>query len=317
MKHYSGNTPMVEIVYRFDGHLGHIYAKLEQYNPSGSIKDRIAEFILDRASEKGELKDGQPIVETTSGNTGIAIAAYGALKSHPVHIFMPDWTSIERVKLMQMFGAEVHLISEKQGGFLGCLKETERLTKELGAFRFNQFSNKDNMLAHYNSTGAEILRDLPIVTDFVSGVGSGGTLMGTGKKLMDAKKARLIAIEPDCAQTLAGKKATRIHKIEGISDGFIPEIYDAKLVSEIIPINDEDAIAMSSRLAKELGLGVGISSGANFLGAVLADKYPYQKVATVFADDNKKYLSTSLATSPKPAERMISSTIELVDCQRI
>ena len=170
MKNHSGHTPMADITYKYEDRIGHVYAKLEYYNPSGSIKDRIASYILGKAEETGQLRPGQPIIETTSGNTGIAIAAYGALAKHPVHIFMPDWVSIERVKLMKMYGANVHLISKEENGFLGALDQTEKLAKELGGFILGQFSNKDNMMAHYNYTAAEILQTLPDIKFFVSGV---------------------------------------------------------------------------------------------------------------------------------------------------
>lgn len=314
---YSGNTPMVDITYNYNGRIAHVYSKLEYYNPSGSIKDRVASYIIDNATARGELKAGQPIVETTSGNTGIAVAAYGAMTKHPVHIFMPDWASQERVQLMKMYGANVHLVSKEDNGFLGALDQTEQLAKEIGAFKINQFGNKDNMLAHYNSTSVEILEKLPDATDFISGVGSGGTIMGIGTRLAEANKSRIIAIEPDCNQILAGKKATRQHKIEGIGDDFIPEILNKNIIDQIIPINDDDAIAMSAKIARELGLGVGISSGANFLGAVIANTNDNQKIATVFSDSNKKYLSTTLSASPDASANMLTSQIELLDVKMI
>lgn len=313
MKNYSGNTPMVDITYRYMGKLGHVYTKLEYYNPSGSIKDRIASYIIGKAEETGELKPGQPIVETTSGNTGIALAAYGALTKHPVHIFMPNWASKERQMLMKMYGAELHLVTKEEGGFIGALFNADALAKELGAYTLNQFSNIENINAHKTTTAVEILKDLPDVTDFVSGVGSGGTLMGVGQGL---KKARLIAIEPECSQVLAGKEIERQHKIEGIGDDFVPDLVNQGLINTILPINDDDAVAMAAKLAKELGLGVGISSGANFLGAVLSNKDDSQKIATVFADDNKKYLSTSLA-NPKLTNDMLTGKIELLDLKRL
>lgn len=309
---YSGNTPMVDITYKFNGRIAHIYAKLEYYNPSGSIKDRIVSYIIDKATEAGELKSGQPIVETTSGNTGIALAAYGALTKHPVHIFMPDWASNERKQLMQMYGANLHLVSKEEGGFEASLVNTKQLAKTLGAFQLNQFDNLNNAKAHYNGTGLEIAKALPDVTDFISGVGSGGTIMGIGQRLKEANGARIIAIEPECAQIIAGKKATRQHKIEGIGDDFIPGIFSKNSIDQLIPIDDDDAVAMASKFAKELGLGIGISSGANFLGAVLANTDDNKKVATVFADDNKKYLSTSLA-NPIIRDDMLSSQIELLE----
>ena len=316
MKDYSGHTPMVDITYKYLGKVGHVYTKLEFFNPSGSIKDRIASYIINKAEGRGILKPGQPIVETTSGNTGIAVAAYGANTKHPVHIFMPDWASKERIAIMRMYGAEVHLVSKEEGGFIGSLDKAEALAKEIGAYRINQFANEDNMLAHYNSTSLEILEKLPDVTDFVSGVGSGGTIMGVGTRLKEANNIKLVAIEPDCAQILAGKPATRQHKIEGIGDDFIPALLNTGLIDTILPINDDDAVVMAAKLARELGLGVGISSGANFLGAVLANG-ENRKVATVFSDDNKKYISTVLGSSPKPTADMLSAKIELLDGVRL
>ena len=319
MINYAGNTPMADITYKYEGKIGHVYAKLEYYNPSGSIKDRIAAYILNAAKEQGLLKAGQPIIETSSGNTGIALAAYGALTKHPVHIYMPDWASEERVKLMKMYGAEVHLISREEGGFTSALLRSDELANEIGGFKVQQFSNTNNSAAHYNGTAAEILKQLPDVGAFVSGVGSGGTIMGVGSRLIKENRAKLIAIEPDCAQILAGQEeSSRQHKIEGIGDDFIPELMDTGIVDSILPVNDDDAIAMSAKLARELGLGVGISSGANFLGAVLASmKYPEIKIASVFADDNKKYLSTELGKSPLPKAGMLSEQIELLDVKRI
>lgn len=313
MKNYAGNTPMIQITYRYRSQVSSIYVKLEYYNPSGSIKDRIASFIVDRAAESGRLQSGQPIVETTSGNTGIALAAYGALTRHPVHIFMPDWVSSERIRLMQMYGANVTLVSKEEGGFDGAMARAALTAKELDAFMLDQFANADNALAHYAATAPEILSQLPDADCFVSGVGSGGTIMGIGKKLKEANRAKIVAIEPACAQTLAGKPATRQHKIEGIGDDFIPALLDRNLLDQLLPIDDDDAVAMAAKLAKELGLGVGISSGANFLGAVLANAAGNQKVVTVFADDNKKYLSTVLADAPAPGPDMLSAQIELLD----
>ena len=318
MKNYAGNTPMADITYKYNDRIGHVYAKLEYYNPSGSIKDRIASYIVDKAAESGLLRDGQPIIETTSGNTGIALAAYGALTHHPVHIFMPDWASDERKKLMKMYGAELHLVSREENGFIGALEKASALAKELGAFELDQFRNKLNSEAHYNTTAAEILSELPSVTDFISGVGSGGTIMGIGTRLRESNGARITAIEPDTAMMLSGHPIRAPHKIEGIGDDFIPDLFNGRIIDAILPINDDDAVAMSAKFAKELGLGVGISSGANFLGAVLTDgKYPDQKTATVFADDNKKYLSTVLSESPNPAADMISAQIKLLDLEII
>ena len=156
-----GNTPMIKITYKNGEKINHIYTKLESYNPTGSIKDRVAFYIIDKAKERGALKDNMPIIEATSGNTGISIAALGAYYKHPVYIFMPDWVSKERVKLMKNYGANVILVSREEGGFKKCLEEAQKLSKEKNGFLSNQFANTDNLLAHYETTGNEIINQLP------------------------------------------------------------------------------------------------------------------------------------------------------------
>lgn len=307
----SVKTPMVKIRYKLDGVYGEIYAKVEFYNPTGSVKDRVAQHIVDKAVERGELKPGQPIVEVTSGNTGIAFAAVGAAAGYPVHIFMPDWASDERKKLMRMYGAVLHEVTREEGGFMGAFEKADKLAAEIGAYMPHQFENPDNVEAHYLGTGAEILEQLPDVTDFVSGIGTGGTLIGVGKALKEHGDVRLTALEPDSMPLLSDGKIFGPHKIEGIGDDFIPDIVDSSLIDNIVKINDDDAIIIASRLGKELGLGVGISSGANFLASVLVNG-PGRKVATVFVDDNKKYLTTSLAYPIDATPDMLSSRIELI-----
>lgn len=305
---------MIRIDYRYRGEVHSVYAKLEYFNLSGSIKDRIACRMIDKAEEKGLLKPGQPVIETTSGNTGIAISAYGAFSGHPVHIFMPDWVSGERRKIMEMYGATLHLVSREEGGFLGGLAQSKTLAAELGGFITSQFDNTDNADAHYFGTGAEILQQLPEVTDFVSGVGSGGTIMGTGRRLKEARNAYITAVEPDAVPLLSGGSVKGSHKIEGIGDDFIPALVDRKMIDQVFDIRDTDAVCMAAKLAKELGLGVGISSGANLIGAVLRNaQAPGRVIATVFSDDSKKYLSTSLADNPQPEEDMVSAQVELLD----
>ena len=172
--HLVGNTPMIRIRYKLDGREGFVWAKLEAYNLSGSIKDRLAAHVITKSTANGTLKPGQPIVEMTSGNTGIAFSALGTFTGHPVHIFMPDWASEERKKLMAMYGATLHLISREAGGFNAALQGARDLAEEIGGFQPKQFENQDNPEAHYLTTGVEILRQLPDVTDFVAGVGAGG-----------------------------------------------------------------------------------------------------------------------------------------------
>lgn len=305
-----GNTPMIKIRYRYQNQENYVYAKLEYYNYSGSIKDRIAYYILTKSKELGYLKDGQAIVEATSGNTGISFAALGALMHYPVHIFMPDWVSLERIKIMELYGAHVYLVSKEEGGFKEAIRRSEEYAKKINGFLPKQFENTLNIETHYNSTGKEILRDLPEVDTFISGIGTGGTLMGVAKCLKEHKNnVRIVALEPSKMPILSRGKIIGNHKIEGIGDDFIPEIVDRKLIDEVILIDDEDAINMSRLLARKLGLGVGISSGANFLASVLSGS---KCVATVFADDLKKYLSTDLAKDVDDNPNFISNQIELL-----
>ena len=253
-----GDTPMIKINYEYKGKERYIYTKLEYYNLTGSIKDRVAYYIINNAKKRGILKDNMPIVEATSGNTGIALAALGKYYKHSVHIFMPNWASQERIKLMKSYGAEVILFSKEEGGFIRCIEEAKKLAKEKNGFLANQFSNEDNFLAHYETTAEEIIKQLPEkVYGFVSGVGTGGTLMGIGKRLKEEEdNLKVVAIEPDKAPMISKGEILRQHKIEGIGDDFIPELFDRKAVDDIILVNDDDAINMSRRLSKELGLGV-------------------------------------------------------------
>ena len=253
-----GNTPMIKINYEYKGKDRYSYTKLEYYNLTGSIKDRIAYYIIKNAIKRGTLKKEMPIIEATSGNTGIALSALGRYYNHPVYIFMPDWVSKERIKIMESYGAKVILFSREQGGFLKCIEEAKNMAKEKNGFLANQFSNEDNFLAHYETTAVEIINQVPEkIYGFVSGVGTGGTLMGTGKRLKEEfKDLKIVAIEPDKMPMISGGKIMGNHKIEGRGDDFIPELVDKKAIDEVILVNDEDAINMSRRLAKELGIGV-------------------------------------------------------------
>ena len=314
-KSIIGNTPMIKINYKCKGILNKIFVKLEYYNLTGSIKDRVAFYIINNAKKRGELKEGMPIVEATSGNTGISLAALGSYYNHPVYIFMPDWASKERIDLMTSFGAKVFLISKEEGGFIKCVKEAKKMSERINGFLSNQFSNKDNFLAHYETTGNEILEQIPEkIGGFVSGVGTGGTLMGIGKRLKEENNSMLItAIEPEKMPMLSGGSIIGNHKIEGIGDDFIPELINKHDINEVILINDDDAINMSRKISKELGIGVGISSGANLIGSILlADKIK-DSVVTVFADDNKKYLSTELSNDINTNHKFISNQIELLN----
>ena len=307
-----GNTPIIKIKVKFNNQIKYIYAKLEYYNYTGSIKDRMANYIITKSYEKKILKENMPIIEATSGNTGISFSAIGALYKHPVHIFMPDWVSKERIKIMELYGAHVYLVSKKEGGFKEAIKRADTLAKDINGFRPNQFKNTYNILAHYETTGKEIIDKLENIDAFVSGIGTGGTLIGTGKRIKEKfKNAKIIAVEPENMTLLGKKKKIGSHKIEGIGDDFIPDLVDKNLIDEVINVSDDEAINITKRLSKELGLGIGISSGANFLASVLSN---YHDVVTIFADDNKKYLSTDL-TKEKNKKDYISDKIEFIDLE--
>ena len=304
-----GNTPLVKIQVKYNGVIKNIYAKLEYYNLTGSIKDRLAEFVIKKSYENGTLKNGMPIVEATSGNTGISFAALGALYGHQVHIFMPDWASIERVNIMKMYGAKVYLVSKKEGGFQEAIRRADEFARKIGGFRPQQFSNELNTLAHYEETGKEIVDKLDRVSAFVSGFGTGGTIMGIARRIKEKfPDAKIIAMEPKTMSLLSKEPVIGSHRIEGIGDDFLPELMKPENVSEVITIDDSEAINMSRRLAKELGLGVGISAGANFLASVLTAG---ENIVTIFADDLKKYLSTDLFKDKEKGE-YISDKIELL-----
>lgn len=314
-----GNTPMIKINFKYKGKYRKIFTKLEYYNMTGSIKDRVAFYMINNAKKRGELKSEMPIIEVTSGNTGIALSAIGTYYKHPVYIFMPDWVSKERINLIEGYGAKVFLISKEEGGFLRCMEEAKKLAKKIDGFLVNQFSNRDNFLAHYETTGEEILKQVPEkIGGFVSGVGTGGTLMGIGQRLKEEYNSMSItAIEPDKMPIISTGKIIGNHKIEGIGDDFIPELIDKSKIDKIILVNDDDAINMSRKIAKELGIGVGISSGANFIGSILLASEIEDAIVTVFADDNKKYLSTELSNEIDLNSKFISNEIELISYEKI
>lgn len=318
-----GNTPLLAINFKLRGKKRTIYAKAENLNMTGSIKDRMALHIMDQGYRRGFLKPGALVIEATSGNTGIAFAAIGRALGHPVAIFMPDWLSPERINLIRSLGAESILISRQEGGFLESIRRAEEHAKQTeGAFLPRQFSNEDNCDAHYRTTGPEIwwqLRFRSLRPDaFIAGVGTGGTIMGAGHFLKEMQPAiRLYPLEPSNSPTLStGCKVGR-HRIQGISDEFIPSILDLGKLDRVVSVDDGDAIIMAQTLARKLGLGVGISSGANFIGAALVqDEMGGDAiVVTVFPDDNKKYLSTDLMRDEPAKSDFISPMIELLEYQ--
>jgi cysteine synthase A len=315
-----GNTPLVAIHFRLEGKHRVLYAKSEYLNLTGSIKDRMAVRILHQAYTDGKITPGHTIAEATSGNTGISFAAIGRMLGHPVKIFMPDWMSQERVHLIRSYGAEVVSVSKDEGGFLGSIRRCEELAASSnGIFLPRQFSNPANTDAHSETTGPEIWAQLLSIGKrpqaFVAGVGTGGTVMGVGKFLRQRDPSiRVHPVEPAESPTLTTGCKVGHHRIQGISDEFIPEIVRLKELDEVLSVPDGDAILMAQKLAFSLGLAVGISSGCNFLAAVKAQEKlgPEAVVVTIFCDDNKKYLSTALMNEEAARPEYLSPRIELL-----
>jgi cysteine synthase len=316
-----GGTPLLEIHCRYRGREQRIYAKHEAYNFTGSIKDRMALYILQRAYASGEIAPGDVIAEATSGNTGISFAAIGRALGHPVRIYMPDWMSRERVLVIQSLGAAVIPVSAELGGFLGSIRMTDDFARETAhVFRPQQFDNSANVQAHYETTGPEVIAQLATIgrkpTAFVAGVGTGGTVMGLAQHLRENfPGVAAHPLEPANSPTLrTGHKVGR-HRIQGISDEFVPSIVKLGELGRILDVWDGDALVMAQRLASELGIAVGISSGANLLGAleIAHEQGDGACVATVFCDDNKKYLSTDLCSDEECKEHYQVNHVELLD----
>lgn len=310
-----GNTPIIKIKTKYKEKQVNVFVKLEYYNYSGSIKDRLANYIIKEAYKDGSLKIGMPIIEATSGNTGIAFSALGAYYKHPVHIFMPDNASIERIELMKLYGANVYLVPKDNEGFKEAIRLADELAKKINGFRPDQFNNYKNVMAHYETTGLEIVNSVRKIDGFVSGIGTGGTLMGIGKRIKEINPyAKIVALEPSQMPIMSKGITNGKHRIEGIGDDFIPKIVDMDLIDKIVVIDDEDAINMSRILAKKFGLGVGISSGANLIAAVLSGDNN-SNIVTVFADDSKKYLSTDLTKEINLDNELISNNIEILSIE--
>ena len=278
----------------------------------GSIKGRIANYIILESKKRGLLKENMPIIEATSGNTGISFAALGAYYGHPVHIFMPDSASIERINIMKLYGANVYLVPKNDGGFKKAIQLADEMSLKINGFRPNQFENIKNIEVHYNTTGKEIIDKVSKINAFVSGIGTGGTLIGIAKRLKeDNSNIRIVALEPKQMPIMSTGNTNGNHRIEGIGDDFIPSIVDKNIIDQIITIDDEDAINMSRILAKRYGLGVGISSGANLIASAIVGKNG-DNVVTVFADDFKKYLSTDLSKDINNDNKLLSNYIEII-----
>ena len=306
MKVYSsilelvGNTPLLRLkgVEEKFNLKSRVYAKLESFNPAGSIKDRVAINIIESAEKSGKLKKGSTVIETTSGNTGIGLALACLIKGYKLIITMPENMSVERQKILRAYGAEV-VLTDKSLGMQGAIKKAEEIEKNTkNSFMACQFENPDNSLAHYNTTAVEIFNALNGKVDvFVSAVGTGGTLSGTSKYLKEKiNGVKTVAVEPKNSAVISGEPSGA-HKIQGIGAGFIPKTLDLQVVDDVVKVSDDDAFSFSKLVAKSDGVLVGISSGAALYGAVkyitdnnLTDK----NVVVIFPDGYEKYLSTEI-----------------------
>ncbi len=295
-----GKTPLLELTHieQEYGLKAKVLAKLEYFNPAGSVKDRVAKAILDDAEATGKLTQDSVIIEPTSGNTGIGLAAVAAARGYRIIIVMPETMSVERRQLMKAYGAEL-VLSEGAKGMKGAIAKAEELAKEIpGAFIAGQFVNPANPKAHFETTGPEIFEDTDGEVDvFVAGVGTGGTVTGVGKYLKSRKAdVKVVAVEPASSPVLS-KGTPGAHKIQGIGAGFVPEVLDTKVYDEIIPVADEDAFAMGRKIGHKEGVLVGISSGAAVHAAVELAKRPENEGKTIVVllpDTGDRYLSTAL-----------------------
>ena len=295
-----GKTPLLELTHieKALGLKAKVLAKLEYFNPAGSVKDRVAKAMIDDAEEKGLLKPGSVIIEPTSGNTGIGLAAVAAARGYRIIIVMPDTMSVERRQLMKAYGAEL-VLSEGAKGMKGAIAKADELAKEIpNSFVAGQFVNPANPKAHYETTGPEIWADTDGKVDFfVAGVGTGGTITGTGKFLKEKNPAvKVVAVEPKTSAVLSTGIAGS-HKIQGIGAGFVPDVLDTKIYDEIIPVDNDDAFAVGKEMGHREGVLVGISSGAALWAAIELAKRPEnagKTIVVLLPDTGDRYLSTPL-----------------------
>ena len=295
-----GKTPLLELgrLMREEALPARLLAKLEYLNPAGSVKDRVAKAMLDDAERRGVLKPGSVLIEPTSGNTGIGLAAVAAARGYRVIIVMPETMSIERRRMMRAYGAEL-VLTNGADGMKGAIAKAEELVKEIpDALIPGQFTNPANPAAHYAATGPEIWADTDGQIDlFVAGVGTGGTVTGVGRYLREQNpNVRIVAAEPASSPVLSGGKAGA-HKIQGIGAGFVPDVLDTTVYDEVIPVSNEDAFLTARRIGRLEGVAVGISSGAAAHAAILLAKRPENRGKTIvvlFPDGGDRYLSTAL-----------------------
>ncbi|MEY8381300.1 cysteine synthase A [Ileibacterium valens] len=295
-----GNTPLIELSNLEKNHdlKANVIAKVEMFNPAGSVKDRIAKNMIESAEKEGLLKPGTTIIEPTSGNTGIGLAAIAANKGYNIILTMPETMSVERRNLLKAYGAKI-VLTEGSKGMKGAIAKADELAKEIeGSFIPSQFSNPANPAIHYQTTGPEIYKDLDGKVDiFVAGVGTGGTLSGTGKYLKEQNpEIQVVAVEPASSPVLKEGKAGP-HKIQGIGAGFVPDTLDTKIYDEIIEVKDEDALSTGRELAQKEGLLVGISSGAAVWAAEELAKRPENEgknIVVLLPDTGERYLSTAM-----------------------
>lgn len=291
-----GNTPLVKLNNIPSDDMADIYVKVESFNPSFSVKDRAALYILDAAEKEGLLKKGDTIIEPTSGNTGIAMAMIGAARGYEVILVMSETMSLERRRIMEAFGAKI-ILTNKDLGTQGSVDVALKYVEEEGYFMPNQFANENNLIAHLETTAEEIYGALDGKIDaFVAGVGTGGTISGTGRKLKSYNKdIEIVALEPE-SSPLISKGTAGPHKLQGMGANFIPEILDQNVIDDVLRITNEEAYEMARKLATQEGIFAGVSSGANLAGALkIAKKLGKGKtVVTVLPDTGERYLSTDL-----------------------
>lgn len=295
-----GKTPLLELTHIEKKYnlKAKILAKLEYFNPAGSVKDRIAKAMIDDAEKSGKLKEGSVIIEPTSGNTGIGLAAVAAARGYRIIIVMPETMSVERRQLMKAYGAEL-VLTEGAKGMKGAIAKADELSKEIsGSFIPGQFVNPANPKAHFETTGPEIFEDTDGEVDiFVAGVGTGGTVTGVGRYLKSKNpQVKVVAVEPASSAVLSGKPSGA-HKIQGIGAGFVPDVLDTDVYDEILPVENEDAFAFGKEIGRSEGVLVGISSGAALYAAVQLAKREENAGKTIVAllpDTGDRYLSTPL-----------------------